>query len=343
MTSVIAVHPLYEDVWPCAATYLRELWEKEGEPVKFIQQDEDDERPVGDVLKDEELSDLTRIVSLGVPVTEECLNVLEVAEEAAVMTDNMYEMDAEVSNHLEERGVTTYELRSEGFWSQSVAELGLGLTIGALREIPQKHASITESQDDWDVELLENDAPGAQGHQYVMDPPDHVHGTIAGKNVRIVGVGNIGSRFADYTDSFGADVAAYDPYADPPCFHRTGARQVHRMEKLLEDADIFAPMVPLTESTRGLITRDHIEQLPEGSLLLLVTRAGICDMEAVRERVLADEIALAADVFDVEPLPLDDPILGRDNVVHTPHIAGRTRHANRKWAEDLASQFRNRS
>ncbi|MFC6825295.1 NAD(P)-dependent oxidoreductase [Halopelagius fulvigenes] len=343
MTSAIVVHPLYEDVWPCAADYLRKLWKKEDEPVEFIHLSEDDERPLGEVLEGEDLTELTRIVSLGVPVTDECLDVLEAVEEAAVMTDNMYEMDSEVSNLLEERGVTTYTHQSEGFWSQSVAELGLGLTIGALRQIPQKHTSITNSQDDWDVELLENDAPGAQGHQYVNNPPTHVHGTIAGKNVRIVGVGNIGSRFADYTDNFGADVAAYDPYADQPCFHRTGARQVYRMDELIEDADIFAPMVPLTDSTRRLVTRDHIERLPTGSLLLLVTRAGICDMDAVRERVLNGEIALAADVFDVEPLPLDDPLLGRDNVVHTPHVAGRTRHANEKWAEDLASQFRDRS
>jgi phosphoglycerate dehydrogenase-like enzyme len=44
-------------------------------------------------------------------------------------------------------------------------------------------------------------------------------------------------------------------------------------------------------------------------------------------------------VWDVEPLPLDDPLLGRHNVVHTPHIAGRTRDANLAWAENLAAQF----
>lgn len=342
MTSVIVVHPLYEDVWPHAAEHLRDRWEDEGS-VTYVRLDESDDRPVGEVLTDEGLTDLTRIVSLGVPVTDDCLDVLATAEEAAVMTDNMYEMDSEVSAALEERGVTTYQLQSEGFWGPSVAELGLGLTISALRQIPQKHQRITESHDAWDTDRLANEVPGARGYQYVADPPDHVHGTIAGKNVRIVGVGNIGSRFADHADHLGADVAAYDPYADEPCFHRTGARQVHRLEELPTDADIFAPMVPLTESTEGLITEKHINSLPEGSLLLLVTRAGICDMDAVRERVLADEIALAADVFDVEPLPLDDPLLGRDNVVHTPHVAGRTRHANEQWAEHLASQFRPRS
>src|SRR5262249_21372824 len=69
------------------------------------------------------------------------------------------------------------------------------------------------------------------------------------------------------------------------------------------------------------------------------TRADICDMPTVRRRVLADELALAADVFDIEPLPLDDPLLGRHNVVHTPHNAGRTRQANELYAAKVADQF----
>jgi phosphoglycerate dehydrogenase-like enzyme len=83
-----------------------------------------------------------------------------------------------------------------------------------------------------------------------------------------------------------------------------------------------------------------VHSLPEGCVLVLITRAGIIDMEAVRERVLADEIALAADVWDEEPVPLDDPLLDRHNVVHTPHLAGRTRDANEAWAEHLDTHFR---
>ena len=107
----------------------------------------------------------------------------------------------------------------------------------------------------------------------------------------------------------------------------------------IKDAEIFAPMLPLRDSTKGIVTADHINALPKGCLVVLVTRAGICDMETVRKRVLSDELALAADVFDREPLPLDDPLLGRHNVVHTPHIAGRTMDANQEWARYLADQF----
>jgi phosphoglycerate dehydrogenase-like enzyme len=107
----------------------------------------------------------------------------------------------------------------------------------------------------------------------------------------------------------------------------------------VKDAEIFAPMLPLTDSTRGLVTAEHIDALPQGCLVVLATRAHICDMNALRRRVLAGQLALAADVFDVEPLPLNDPLLGRHNVVHTPHLAGRTRDANFQWADDLLAQF----
>ncbi|MDE0840530.1 MAG: hydroxyacid dehydrogenase, partial [Kiritimatiellae bacterium] len=79
--------------------------------------------------------------------------------------------------------------------------------------------------------------------------------------------------------------------------------------------------------------------LPKGCLVVNVTRAKICDTEALYKRVLQDELALAADVFDLEPVPLDSPLLGRHNVVHTPHNAGRTRQANEAWADALIAQF----
>jgi phosphoglycerate dehydrogenase-like enzyme len=98
-------------------------------------------------------------------------------------------------------------------------------------------------------------------------------------------------------------------------------------------------MVPLTDATKNLVPATLIDVLPRGCLVVMVTRAKICDTDAIRRRVLADELALAADVFDVEPLPLDDPLLGRHNVVHTTHNAGRTRDANYAWAQKLAEQF----
>ncbi|WP_436927488.1 NAD(P)-dependent oxidoreductase [Halosimplex amylolyticum] len=338
MHDYLVVHPRFERHWPGAAERFRELWPDAG----FERVDLDDNRVLSEVLPDP--GGVTRLVSLGVPVSDTCIERLNALDEAVVYTDSAYTADEDLVERLEARDVSVYHHESEGFWGQSVAECALALTLCGLRRIPQLHGRIQDDQEPWDYEPDGVPGPGKRAHQF-GDDPRFANGTVARKRVRQVGVGNIGSRYASFVDALGADVAAYDPYADEPCFHRAGARREHRLEDLLTDADIFAPLVPPNEETVGLIDADLVNRLPEGCLVVLATRARIVDGDALRERVLADELALAADVWDEnpgEPLPLDDPLLGRHNVVHTPHVAGRTKHANDRWAEMLAAKFKRR-
>ncbi|WP_266081462.1 NAD(P)-dependent oxidoreductase [Haladaptatus caseinilyticus] len=336
MTRTIVVDPLFEDVWPLAADHLHKLWNGTDTEVEFIRLSETRETSLRDAVDSPEA--VEQLVSLGVRTSEAGLDEFTNLKEAFVMTTSMYGPDEALTASLTDRGVTVHDHTGEGFWSESVAEFGIGLTIDALRQIPQKYEKMKRSHDPWDVDLLDNEIPGARGHQFA-DDPNFVTGTIARKNVRVAGIGNIGSRYASTADHLGADVAAYDPFADESCFHSTGSRRVYDLDELVRDADIFAPTIPLTDATEGVITKSHIDALPTGSILVLITRAGICDMDAVRDRVLANELVLAADVWDEEPLSLDDPLLDRDNVVHTPHIAGRTQDANERWAEHLAAHF----
>src|SRR5215212_5297384 len=242
---------------------------------------------------------VTRVVALNVPVTVACAARMLALREAVFSPEPSIEVGDALAAAA---GVRTYVQPSEGFWGQSVAEFALALTLCGLRRIPQLHRAILiTSPHPWDYAPPSGvGRPGARGQQF-GDEPNFANGTVEGKRIRVVGAGNAASRF--------------------------------------HDADIFAPMVPLTDETRGLVKREHLLSLPRGCLVVLVTRAAVCDMPTLRERVLADELALAADVWDVEPLPLDDPLLGRHNVVHTPHNAGRTREANHAWAERLAAQF----
>ena len=98
--------------------------------------------------------------------------------------------------------------------------------------------------------------------------------------------------------------------------------------------------MPLFEATKGIVDTEMINEIPKGSLVVLVTRAAICEIDALYHRVLSDELSLAADVYDIEPLPLDSPLLGRNNVVHTPHNAGRTIDANYTRADDAIARFK---
>ena len=115
--------------------------------------------------------------------------------------------------------------------------------------------------------------------------------------------------------------------------------RTNEIEGLVEHAQVLVVAVPPTPTARGLLTRERIGRLQRGALVVVITRAAAIDMAALRERILADELMGAFDVYDTEPLPVDDPLRGRPNVVHTPHIAGRTRDANLRVADLIVDDF----
>lgn len=337
MKSLIVVHPNFDKVWPFAADHFHDLWKKQGE-VEFIRLQHDDCRNLGGLVTNAEK--VTRLAALDVPVTLDCVKQFTSLTEATFHAGYGERLSQESKDYLLSAGVLLYKQPTEGFWGQSVSEYALALTLCGLRRIPQLHHEIITNLAPWDYEPAEGiGRPGVRGHQF-GDDSNFTNGTIEGKRIRIVGAGNIASRYASFVSMLGADVAAWDPFASEPTFHRAGSRKEWHLDRLVQDAEIFLPMVPLTEKTKGLVTADHIHALPKGCLVVLATRANVCDMATLRKRVLADELSLAADVFDVEPLPLNDPLLGRHNVVHTPHNAGRTIQGNKLWSEKLTDQFR---
>lgn len=333
MKSTIAVHPSFDHIWPWAADALHELWAAR-EEVQLVRVPPGFEDPVHRALENPEK--IERLAVFGLDFTEDCLNAMPALRELAAPVDRQ----SPLAEKLKTRNVRLIWQTSEGFWGQSVAEFALALTLCGLRRIPQTHCGIITDLDLWKYRQPDGiGRPGQRGQQF-GDDPRFVHGTLEGKRVRIVGAGNIGSRYASFCHALGAEVAAWDPHAGEPCFHRSGARREHFLERLVGDAEVFAPMLPLLPATRGIIHAGLIDALPRGTLVVTVTRAGICDTEALYRRVLNDELALAADVFAPEPLPIDHPLLGRQNVVHTPHNAGRTREANIAFARALADQFK---
>ena len=333
MKALLLIHPDFDAVWPFAGDYMAKLLATRDETVAK-RLTPADTGPASTYV--DRPTEYGRLVCFGVPFTANCLARFSALQELVVPEPP----PADTKPLLSDRGVTVVTHLSQGHWGQAVAEFGLALTLRGLRRLPQTHASIVHSHEDWDYSPPGGvGRPGGRGQQF-GDDPRFTHGTLSGKRVRIAGAGNIASRYAQWAHMLGADVAMWDPYAPEPAFHRTGARREFHLNRLVEDAEIFAPIIPLTPSTRGLITAGLIDRLPQGCLLLLITRAEICDFASVRRRVLDDELSLAADVFDIEPLPIGDSLLGRHNVVHTPHNAGRTLHSNEQFAETLFAQLR---
>jgi D-3-phosphoglycerate dehydrogenase len=212
-------------------------------------------------------------------------------------------------------------------WGQSVAEIALGLALGALRQIPHWHGRMARGEPLWHF-------PYAQ----FCDNPDFVNGDLGTKQVGIIGLGAIGSRVARWCTALGSTVRGYDPFVPESRLQGWGVAPV-TMEELVDQSEVVFVTVPPTPSAKHLLNRERIGRLRKGALVVVVTRAHAVEMAALRERILANELAGAFDVYDIEPLPPDDPLRNRPNVVHTPHIAGRTRDANLRVADLIADDF----
>ena len=174
-------------------------------------------------------------------------------------------------------------------------------------------------------------------HQF-CDDPDFVNGDLGTKRIGVIGLGQIGGKIAKWCRVFGATVTGFDPFVPEELLREWDVQRVD-MDTLADSSDIVFVAVPPTPSARHLLNRERIYHLRKGSLVVIITRAHAVDMEALRERIVNDELAGAFDVYDNEPVHVDDELRNRDNVVHTPHIAGRTKDANLRVADMTVDDF----
>jgi phosphoglycerate dehydrogenase-like enzyme len=270
-----------------------------------------------------DLSEVWGVAWFGGALTPECVAAAPRLRAVGGITDNSgYGLPVEA---LAAREIPFIDATRA--WGQSVAEVALGLALGALRQIPQWHGRMALREPLWEF-------PYAQ----FCDNPDFVNGDLGTKQVGVIGLGAIGSRVARWCVALGSSVRGFDPFVPGSRVREWGVEPVS-LDRLVNESEVLFVLVPPTPSARHLLNRERIGRLRKGALVVAVTRAHAIDVAALRERILADELAGAFDVYDIEPLPVDDPLRGRANVVHTPHIAGRTRDANLRVADVIADDF----
>ena len=140
---------------------------------------------------------------------------------------------------------------------------------------------------------------------------------LSRRTLGLVGYGRIGRRVAEKARAFGLEVVAYDPYAGT-----ADGVELLGLDELLGRADILSLHVPLTPETRHMIGARELALLAPGSLVINIGRGGLVDEDALAGALRCGHVAGAAlDVTDVEPLPLDSPLLDAPNVILTPHVA----------------------
>jgi D-3-phosphoglycerate dehydrogenase len=161
---------------------------------------------------------------------------------------------------------------------------------------------------------------------------------LAGKTLGLVGCGRIGREVARRALAFDMAVLVADPLVDAAAAAILGGRAVP-LDELLASADIVSLHAPLTPATRHLIDDAAIARMKPGARLVNVARGGLVDEAALARALEAGRLAGAAfDVFETEPPPADHPLLGRPDVVATPHLGASTREAQDNVSRDIARQ-----
>jgi D-3-phosphoglycerate dehydrogenase / 2-oxoglutarate reductase len=137
----------------------------------------------------------------------------------------------------------------------------------------------------------------------------------------LVGFGNIARLVIDRARPFGFRFLAADPFVSPEAAAATGVTLVS-LEELLAQSDIVSLHVFLNAQTRAMINAQRLALMKPEAYLVNTSRGPVVDEKALTDALLAGRIAGAGlDVFEVEPMAADSPLLGLPNVVLTPHVA----------------------
>jgi D-3-phosphoglycerate dehydrogenase / 2-oxoglutarate reductase len=144
---------------------------------------------------------------------------------------------------------------------------------------------------------------------------------LAGQVLGLIGFGNIPRALAPKAKAFGLHVIAHDPYVRNDVFVACGVEAVS-FEDLLARSDFISLHAPLTPATRGLINAAAFAQMKQGAVIVNTARGPLIDEPALIAALERGHLGGAGlDVVASEPLAKDSPLIGRDNVILTPHTA----------------------
>ena len=147
---------------------------------------------------------------------------------------------------------------------------------------------------------------------------------LDGKVLGLVGFGRIARRVGRIAAGLGMRVVAFDPYVAPTAV----PEDIERSDTLLDVlriADVVSVHVPLTDASRGMFGPAQFAAMKRGAVFVNTARGGLVDTDALLAALDSGQLFGAGlDVMSPEPLPVGHPLLGRDDVVVTPHVASAT-------------------
>jgi phosphoglycerate dehydrogenase-like enzyme len=199
----------------------------------------------------------------------------------------------------------------------SVAEGTVLLMLAALRRLPVLDRATRE------------------GRGWPSDPQlGETVRDIGGCTVGLVGYGNIAKQVEAIVAAMGATVLHTSTRDD-------GLPGWRALPDLLSDSDIVSLHLPLTADTHGLLDTAALARMKPSAVLVNTSRGAIVDEDALIDALRSGRLAAAGlDVFDVEPVSPDNPLLGLDNVVLTPHVTWYTVDTMRRYLVEAVANCR---
>ena len=184
---------------------------------------------------------------------------------------------------------------------QEVSDHAMALLLSLVRKVPLSNKLVQSGR--WEV------------------PPVVPIHRLSGRVLGLVGFGNIPRTLAPKAKAFGLRVVTHDPYVSADVLGKAGVESVG-FDELLAMSDFVSIHAPLLPATRGLFNAEVFRKIKKGALLINTARGPLVDETALIAALDSGYLGGAAlDVVTTEPLAQDSKLLGRDNVILTPHTA----------------------
>ncbi len=193
-------------------------------------------------------------------------------------------------------------------YAVSVAETALGMALDLAREITATHEAFRSASEEWGLESNANSF------------------LLSGAKVGIVGLGDLGSALRRMLVPFRNEVRVFDPWLSERRIREQDCIP-SSLDEVFSRSRIVFLFASSTSENQGFIGARELSLMQRGSVVLVMSRAGIIDFEALERAVRDGHIRAGIDVFPVEPLPADSSLRKLDGVILSSHRSGGMRES----------------
>jgi len=184
---------------------------------------------------------------------------------------------------------------------REVSDHAMALLLSLIRKVPLSNKLVQSGR--WEMPAVV--------------PIRRIEGTVLG----LIGFGHIPRLVAPKAQAFGIKVIAHDPFAKADVFKAANVESVD-LDTLFKTSDYVSVHAPLLPATRGMMNAAAFAKMKKGAYIVNTARGPLIDEPALIAALDSGQIGGAGlDVVATEPLTKDSPLLGRDNVIISPHTA----------------------